>query len=313
MAKRAKPDWGNLGVICVNGHGQSDDQLLNRGIVLSKQRRGDRGCVLSDKQFDRLATHLNLTNPNQMTEVRAHLDSIREFYLKSRLYEAATPTQAERNAALAIVMDRIAAFCAAAETLAPLPEWPPSGLPSVDDPSPFDLFLLLPDRLCAVADMALEGIVPGQSEQAAHLRALSECAMALASVLHHLDHASQEEVIRQLPFTRNYGMDTFAEVVSLTRRLDDAVRLALESGRRRGGPRAFEELVQAVDRLREVYEDCGGAFTHTPREKTQYDGIPKSPAGRFVLAFFEICDPSLSPQSVSSAMAKVISGRPQIE
>ena len=76
MAKRAKPAWGNLGVICIKGHGQTDDQLFRRGMVPGKQRRGDRGCVLSDEQFDRLAIHLNLIDPNQMMEVRAHLNSI---------------------------------------------------------------------------------------------------------------------------------------------------------------------------------------------------------------------------------------------
>src|SRR5262249_37191891 len=35
-------------------------------------------------------------------------------------------------------------------------EWPLSETPSKDDPLPYDLFLSLPDRLCAVADMALE-------------------------------------------------------------------------------------------------------------------------------------------------------------
>lgn len=83
--------------------------------------------------------------------------------------------------------------------------------------------------------------------------------------------------------------------------------------RRGGGPRPFDELAQAVSWLREIYERCGGVFTHTPREKTHYDGIPHSPAGRFVVAFFEMCDPELRPQTISSAMAKVISGRPQIK
>jgi hypothetical protein len=297
-------------VICIQGHGLTDDQLDERGMVPGGHGRGDRGCVLSDAQFDRLATHLNLADPSQMTEVRAWLDSIRRFYLKSRLYEAATPTQAERNAALVIAMDRIGAFCAAVDTLAPLPEWPLSETPSNDDPLPYDLFLSLPDRLCAAAGMALENIVTVQGERAAHLRAVSERGSALAGVLHHLDHASQDDVIRELPFTRDYGMDTFAEIVQLTRKLGDAVRMALESGHRRGGPRAFEELVQAVDWLREIYERCGGAFTHTPREKTHYDGRPHSAAGRFVLAFFEMCDPDLSPQTISSTMAKVISSVP---
>jgi hypothetical protein len=306
MAKHAKPAWGNLGVICVRGHGQTDEQFIEGGMVPGEQGRGDRGCVLSDAQFERLAVHLTMTDPNQETEVRERLDSILGFYLRSRLYEAATPSQAKRNAALAIVTNHIGAFCAAAETLAPLPEWPLTELPSSEAASPYDVFLALPDRLCALADITLE---TAQGD-AARLLTLSERAMALAAVLHHLDHASQDDVSRELPFSRDYGMDTFAEIVQLTRKLGDAVRMALESGRRRGGPRAFEELVQAVDWLREIYERCGGAFTHTPREKTHYDGRPHSAAGRFVLAFFEMCDPELSPQTISSTMAKVISSRP---
>jgi len=82
MAKRAKPAWGNLGVICLKGYGQTDDQLNERGIVSGEHGRGDRGFLLSDAQFDRLATHLNLTDPNQKMEARARLDSIRRFYLK---------------------------------------------------------------------------------------------------------------------------------------------------------------------------------------------------------------------------------------
>jgi hypothetical protein len=48
-------------------------------------------------------------------------------------------------------------------------------------------------------------------------------------------------------------------------------------------------------------------FTHTPRAKTDYDGTPHSAAGRFVVDFFEMCDPELRAHSISSAMAKVIS------
>jgi hypothetical protein len=103
-------------------------------------------------------------------------------------------------------------------------------------------------------------------------------------------------------------MDTFAEVTRLTQRFGDAVSEALAAGRRRGGPRPFPELCQAVAWLREVFERCGGAFTHTPRAKTHYDGTPHSAAGRFVLAFFAMCDPKLCAGSISSAMATVISG-----
>ena len=96
-------------------------------------------------------------------------------------------------------------------------------------------------------------------------------------------------------------------MVRLTQRLGDAVGESLAAGRIRGGPRRFRALFQAIDWLREVYEGCGGRFTHTPRFKTHYNGIPHSAAGRFVVDFFEMCDPELHAQSISSAMAEVIS------
>jgi hypothetical protein len=170
------------------------------------------------------------------------------------------------------------------------------------------MFISLPDRLRSVADMASES-APAQSKEGTLLIALSERAVVLADVLHLLDHSSQEDVMSHLPWTRDYGMDTFAEVARLTERLAAAVSAALEAGRRRGGPRPFDELCQATAWLREVYECCGGVFTHTPRAKTHYDGTPHSAAGRFVGDFFEMCDPELRAHSISSAMAKVISGR----
>lgn len=243
-----------------------------------------------------------------MAKVRVRLDCIRRFYLRSRLYEAASPSQAERNAALAIVKDHIAAFCAAVDALGPLPEWPLSQLPATEDPSPYCMFMSFPERLCILADLALESML-AQGPDGARQHLLSERAMVLTGVLHHLDHASQDDVFSYLPWTQDYDMDTFAEVVQLARRLGDAVSVALDSGRRQGGPRPFYELVHTITLLRELYECCGGEFTHTPRMKTHYDGTPHSAAGQFVLAFFEMCDPELRAHSINSAMAKVISGR----
>jgi hypothetical protein len=181
---------------------------------------------------------------------------------------------------------------------------------AIEAPSPFRMFMSLPERLRVVADIALESVTPAQSadgDRAVSLLSLSERAVVLADVLYHLDHASQDDVINRLPWTRDYDMDTFAEVARLTQMLGDAVSDALAVGRRRGGPRPFGELLQAVAWLREVYERCGAEFTHTPRAKTDYDGTPHSAAGRFVVDFFEMCDPELRAHSISSAMAKVIS------
>jgi hypothetical protein len=88
------------------------------------------------------------------------------------------------------------------------------------------------------------------------LCALSERAAALANVLLEFDHASLEDVDNRLPWTRDYDMETFAELGRLTARLE-AVREALAAGQRRGGPRPFDELAQAVSWLREIYERCG--------------------------------------------------------
>ena len=131
--------------------------------------------------------------------------------------------------------------------------------------------------------------------------------MVLACALSRLDDASQNDVMNRLPWTADYDMDCFAAVARLTQRLGDAVGEALAVGRRRGGPRPFRELPQAIAWLRKVYKRCGGQFTHTPRLKTHYDGTPHSAAGRFVADFFEMCDQKLLAHSISSAMAEVIS------
>jgi hypothetical protein len=62
----------------------------------------------------------------------------------------------------------------------------------------------------------------------------------------------EPKLINRLPWTRDYDMDTFAEVARLTQKLGDAVSDALAAGRRRGGPRPFGELLQAVAWLREA-------------------------------------------------------------
>jgi hypothetical protein len=312
VAKRSRPRWG-LGVVCIRGAGQTDEQLIERGVAPGEQGRGDRGCVLSDAEFARLAAHLKVTELMQTGKVRARLDSIRRIYLTSRLYQAASPTQAERNAALAIVNDHIEAFRAAVDALESIPDWSLSDGSPIEDPSPFCFFMTFPERLRVLAEIDSENEARAQStetDQAALLLSLSRCAVALADTLNWLDHASEEDVINRLPWTPDYEMDSFTEVARLTQRLGDAVGEALAAGRRRGGPRPFPELPQAIAWLGEVYECCGGQFTHTPRLKTQYDGTPHSAAGRFVVDFFEMCDPALSEQTISSAMAEVISAAP---
>jgi hypothetical protein len=188
-------------VVCIRGAEQTDDQLIERDIVIGEQGRGDRGCVLSDAQFDRLAAHLKVTDSTLMAEVRARLDFIRKFYLTSRLYEAASPTQAERNAALAVVNVHIGAFRTAVDALGPLPEWSLSELNAIEASSPFRMFMSLPERLRVVADIALESVTPAQSADAGGApsslseRCGSPCSVSPRSCL-------QDDVINRLPWTR---------------------------------------------------------------------------------------------------------------
>jgi hypothetical protein len=59
MPKRVQPRWGRLGMVCVRGASQTDDDMVERGITPGEYGRGDRGCRFSDKQLDSLVVHLN--------------------------------------------------------------------------------------------------------------------------------------------------------------------------------------------------------------------------------------------------------------
>jgi hypothetical protein len=218
--------------------------------------------------------------------------------------------QRERNAALGIVKAQIAAFRAAISELGSVPEWSLTEVGSIENPSHFFVFAILGQRLRALSS-TVRGIASSSedSAQAARLRSLCDCAARLADSLFALDHASQDDVIRQLQLTRDYNVVLLSQVVSLVDRLDEAVGKALVKGRKQGGPRKCPELTQTISWLAEVYEDLGGTFTHTPYQKLAYDGAPHSAAGSFVVEFFGFCDPALTKLSISSAMAAVIKRR----
>jgi hypothetical protein len=292
-------------VVCIGGAEVADYRLVGRDVMSGEKP----GCALSDAQFDVLARHLKIPEPTLAVKVRARIDFIRRFYLRSRLYEAERPTQAERNAALTVVSDRVEAFRAAMAALGRVPERVVSEVSPIEDPSPFRIFMTFPQRLRVLAGIAAEHAAPTQrrDRHRAAFLALSHSAAALADALSLLDHASREDVVNHLPWAQDYEMDCFADMARLAPRLDAAVSEALAAGRKRGGPLPFHELPQTVAWLRAVYKGCGGRFTHTPRVKTAYDGTPHSAAGQFVLEFFKICDPTLRAHSISSAMAQVVS------
>jgi hypothetical protein len=65
------------------------------------------GSAHSGTQFGRLAAHLKMITGEMLpVQVRARLDFIRDFNMKSWLYEAQTPAQRECKAALRVVSGR---------------------------------------------------------------------------------------------------------------------------------------------------------------------------------------------------------------
>src|SRR5262245_34050014 len=135
MPRLVKPRWGCRGAVCVQGFGQTDDQVRERRIELEKQPRGQRGCAHSDYEFSRLAAHLKIEDPATRRTARDKLDWCREFYLKSRIYETNTPIQGERNKALGVVKEHIAAFRTAIAELGSVPEWSLTGAGAIENPS----------------------------------------------------------------------------------------------------------------------------------------------------------------------------------
>jgi hypothetical protein len=267
--------------------------------------------MFTDDQFSHLAEHLHITDPNLLAGVRDRLDFIREFYLTGRIYRKATPSQRARNAALSILNTRIEKFLTMVALLEPHPNWSVAEQEPIEGPSPIRIFMSFPQRLTMLASVAvaIAKNISDQSYDSVLLLYLSNTAAALADTLFLLDHASRADVIGCLPWTRDYDMGSFSEVVGMARRLGQAVGVALASGRKRGGPTPFPELLQTVAWLGKVFESCGGRVTHTPRLKTEYDGIPHSAAGCFLIVFFEICDKSLPSPTICSALEAVIRNR----
>jgi hypothetical protein len=175
------------------------------------------------------------------------------------------------------------------------------------------VFVTLPHRLRVVADMARAASrecarVPNDSGRPASLlRSIAISADELADTLLWLDFASQGDVLKHLPGGQDYLMNTLPEVVNVLIRLSASVETAWQIGRETRGPEKFKELKQAIFWLRRLYEECGGRFTHTPRDKTHYgDGSPRSAAGRFILDFTTMCELKITPSLISAVMAEMV-------
>jgi hypothetical protein len=128
--------------------------------------------------------------------------------------------------------------------------------------------------------------------------------------LHSLDMGTEFELLTRFPaLHRGDFADAIENASDVFSDLARAAEDALQAGQQ-SGPRIQTHVRRAVVELAKLYEKfTGERFSHNPKELTKYVGRPNSRAGRFIIAFFEIVDPNIPPQSLSTAMASIIKAK----
>jgi hypothetical protein len=154
---------------------------------------------------------------------------------------------------------------------------------------------------------------PTRAEQNAALTEVGQLACDLELKLRSLDKDTEWELVIWLPV---YHTSNLTESIgNLAERLGNlgwAAAEALRDGKKQSGRHAPTHVQRAVTELASLYSEVtSNPFTHSPKVRTTYDGTPHSPAGRFILEFFSVVDPSISSTSLSTAMASIVRSRPR--
>jgi hypothetical protein len=152
---------------------------------------------------------------------------------------------------------------------------------------------------------------PTRAEQNAALKEVGQLAWDLEKRLRSLDMDTEWELMIALAASHTKHL---ADAVSdLAERLEDFAQTAeqaLRAGKQNSGPRIQTHVQRAVVQLASLYEEfTGDRFSHNPRRLAEYDGTPHSPAGDFIVAFFQIIDPEIPSTSLSTAMARIVRTR----
>jgi hypothetical protein len=159
---------------------------------------------------------------------------------------------------------------------------------------------------------------PSRAEQNAALNEIGQLASVHGSALHDLemklrtlDMDTEWELMRALPrFNALDFADALANVTDDLANLADAANQALDAGKMKSGPRTPTWIQRTVVRLANLYEtSTGKRFSHNPKAKTQYVGEPRSAAGQFIVAFFQIVDSKVRQTSISTAMTSFVKFR----
>jgi hypothetical protein len=147
---------------------------------------------------------------------------------------------------------------------------------------------------------------PTRAEQNVALDEVNNRAGELVSILNGLDKDTAWELL----IAAKLPVRSFQQLVNQLDIIADAAAEALRAGKMKRGPRSKIALDRAVENLAALFERVSGSpFAHNPKEFTNYTGRPHSAAGKFVVEFFKIVDPTVKETSLSTAMAGYVKAR----
>lgn len=149
---------------------------------------------------------------------------------------------------------------------------------------------------------------PSRATINANLLDLRERTGALADRIESLDIETEMElVVARLRMGAADNPRWKRDLVDGLRDLADMLCSAHDSSATRRGPVGNTAIDRAVLRLMVLFNGCTGhPATHNPYDNLAYTGAPTSAAGRFVHAVFRMIDPGVTPQRVSSALARAV-------
>jgi hypothetical protein len=147
---------------------------------------------------------------------------------------------------------------------------------------------------------------PSRAEQNAALSEVRNLARELARILPNLDKDTESELL-DAAVLRVGSLAQLADQIEI---VADGAEKALRKGQSMPGPRRKTAIDRTVADLADLFEKVtGSTFTHNPKEFTDYTGRPHSGAGKFVVEFFKIVDPTVKETSISTAMAGYVKAR----
>ena len=161
--------------------------------------------------------------------------------------------------------------------------------------------------------------VPSRAERIRSIKALRDAAKNLIKALHNLSFAAEGDLFMALaanPRSDVVGEPPVKGLFETSIYKLEAARLAKACNWHIGtfvskpGPEHPVTLSLTIQLLAELWERwTGKTVTHSANKKREHTGIPQSPAGQFMLRFFEIIDPQMPQTTISNILKKLVPAR----